>query len=221
MRIAHELFTTITVAQSPQAQTAREQAQATREQAQATREQAQQVREQAQQVREQAQEFKENLRAQIQAGIDAAREASEQGIPTPPTPPTLPRLTFGRDDPFNYGPQIPDEAVQIVSILGMTLVFCVVGFPIARAFARWLDRRGAVAAASPDLSNRLRAIEQAVESVAVEVERISEGQRFTTRVLSERTHEPAADFLARDRDVAHMGLPADSGPGAPINARRS
>jgi hypothetical protein len=29
-------------------------------------------------------------------------------------------------------------------------------------------------------------IEQAVDAIAVEVERISEGQRFTTRLLSER-----------------------------------
>lgn len=34
---------------------------------------------------------------------------------------------------------------------------------------------------------RLARIEQAVEAIAVEVERISEGQRFTTRLLSEQS----------------------------------
>ena len=34
---------------------------------------------------------------------------------------------------------------------------------------------------------RLARIEQAVDAIAVEVERISEGQRFTTRLLSEQS----------------------------------
>ena len=34
--------------------------------------------------------------------------------------------------------------------------------------------------------DRLARIEQAVDAIAVEVERISEGQRFTTKLLSER-----------------------------------
>jgi len=40
---------------------------------------------------------------------------------------------------------------------------------------------------SPALSEaRLARIEQTVEAIALEVERISEGQRFTTRLLSEQ-----------------------------------
>jgi hypothetical protein len=37
---------------------------------------------------------------------------------------------------------------------------------------------------------RLARIEQAVDAIAVEVERISEGQRFVTRLLSEQPHLP-------------------------------
>jgi len=41
---------------------------------------------------------------------------------------------------------------------------------------------------SPSLSEaRLARIEQAVEAIALEVERISEGQRFTTKLLSEQS----------------------------------
>ena len=36
------------------------------------------------------------------------------------------------------------------------------------------------------IESRLARIEQAVDAIAVETERISEGQRFTTKVLSER-----------------------------------
>jgi hypothetical protein len=44
--------------------------------------------------------------------------------------------------------------------------------------------------ASPLAEARLARIEQAVDAIALEVERISEGQRFTTRLLSEQSHSP-------------------------------
>jgi len=48
---------------------------------------------------------------------------------------------------------------------------------------------------APSLAEaRLARIEQAVEAIALEVERISEGQRFTTRLLSEASR-PAAKPL--------------------------
>ena len=47
--------------------------------------------------------------------------------------------------------------------------------------------------------NRMARIENAIEAVAVEVERISEGQRFTSRMLSEGAAVPVsgADRAAR------------------------
>jgi hypothetical protein len=38
----------------------------------------------------------------------------------------------------------------------------------------------------PELVARIARVEQIVESTAIEIERISEGQRFTTRLLSEK-----------------------------------
>lgn len=38
----------------------------------------------------------------------------------------------------------------------------------------------------PQLLARLARVEQIVETTAIEIERISEGQRFTTRLLSEK-----------------------------------
>jgi hypothetical protein len=53
---------------------------------------------------------------------------------------------------------------------------------IAETKARHLGRGEAV----PQLTEaRLERIEHAVEAIALEVERISEGQRFTTKLLSE------------------------------------
>lgn len=59
-----------------------------------------------------------------------------------------------------------------------------IGLPIARAYARRLEARPQVLPG--DVSGRLERMEQAIDSIAIEVERISEGQRFTTKLLSER-----------------------------------
>jgi hypothetical protein len=42
------------------------------------------------------------------------------------------------------------------------------------------------ASRDPEVMARLARVEQIVESTAIEIERISEGQRFTTRLLSEK-----------------------------------
>lgn len=85
--------------------------------------------------------------------------------------------------------RVPDGVVDIVQACVALLAFIVVGGPLARALARRIDKRtmSATAALPPEVTQRLAAIEQAVDSVAVEVERISEGQRFTTKLLSKRT----------------------------------
>ena len=44
-----------------------------------------------------------------------------------------------------------------------------------------------------EISQRLARIEQAVDATAVEVERISEAQRFTTKLLVEKGHQPAVE----------------------------
>lgn len=60
-----------------------------------------------------------------------------------------------------------------------------VGAPLARAFAKRMERESS-AKVSPEVTSRLERIEQAVDAIAIEVERISEGQRFTTKLLTER-----------------------------------
>jgi hypothetical protein len=48
------------------------------------------------------------------------------------------------------------------------------------------QRETLTAARDPELVARLTRVEQIVESTAIEIERISEGQRFTTKLLSEK-----------------------------------
>ena len=61
-------------------------------------------------------------------------------------------------------------------------------FPIALFFARrrWRGRfAGHPAELGTDSGRRLAGLEQGMEAIAIEIERISEGQRFVTRLLSE------------------------------------
>lgn len=44
----------------------------------------------------------------------------------------------------------------------------------------------------PASNARLDRLEQAMDAIAIEIERISEGQRFVTKVLTERNAQPAS-----------------------------
>ena len=78
------------------------------------------------------------------------------------------------------GPEIlvPFGAFATACIMG-------IGIPIARAYARKLDAQAKNPGVPLEVTSRLERMEQAIEAVAIEIERISEGQRFTTRLLSE------------------------------------
>ena len=79
------------------------------------------------------------------------------------------------------------EPAVVVPVAFFTMCAVIaVGFPLARAFARRMDREAVAPRVAPELVQRLEHMEQAIDSIAVEVERISEGQRFTTKLLSER-----------------------------------
>lgn len=116
-------------------------------------------------------------REAAQMARDAAREAMEAARATGTSAPQY--------DPLVFQDRGPPEGVVAMSItlfvvMGLTIVL----LPLARAFARRMDRHATIAPAQ-DITPRLDRIEQAVESIAIEVERISEGQRFTTKLMAE------------------------------------
>lgn len=82
---------------------------------------------------------------------------------------------------------IAELVIPIVGIVFGTITTMVLGLPIIRAIIRRFERRNAPAPAlPPDFSARLERIEQTVDSIALEVERVSEGQRFLTRLQTEQ-----------------------------------
>ncbi|HTE44317.1 MAG TPA: hypothetical protein VK636_03645 [Gemmatimonadaceae bacterium] len=54
-----------------------------------------------------------------------------------------------------------------------------------------------------DMADRLQRLEGSVDTVAVEIERISEAQRFTTRLLAERAATPALPDKAKGVVTPH------------------
>jgi hypothetical protein len=61
-----------------------------------------------------------------------------------------------------------------------------IGYPLARAYAARIERKPMTPTVPPEVAARLERMETAIDSIAIEVERISENQRFTTKLLSER-----------------------------------
>ena len=80
--------------------------------------------------------------------------------------------------------RIGGELVPIVMF--MCIAGSIIGYPIARAYARRLEHQPNEPERLPDVDARLERMEQAIDSIAIEVERIAEGQRFTTKLLAER-----------------------------------
>ncbi|HEY1952254.1 MAG TPA: hypothetical protein VGG76_05565 [Gemmatimonadaceae bacterium] len=77
----------------------------------------------------------------------------------------------------------PEVAVPLGAFA--TAIICAIGIPLARAYARRLDADSRNPRIPAEVASRLERMEQSLEAVAIEVERISEGQRFTTKLLSE------------------------------------
>ena len=96
---------------------------------------------------------------------------------------------------FSLAPPPPPPGEPIIGPDQITTVFTggvVLLLPFVIVLARRLWVRG-VRREVIDLENspRLQRIEQAVEAIALEVERIGEAQRFTTKLLSERQADAA------------------------------
>lgn len=104
------------------------------------------------------------------ADAAVSRAAGIPGAVQPPPPP-LPQS----------GP--PEEFWVIAG-----LILVPAAFILTIAYARRLWRRGAavVSAIPQEVYERFTRVEQSIDSVAVEVERIGEGQRYLTRLLSEK-----------------------------------
>ncbi len=88
----------------------------------------------------------------------------------------------------------PMDRVDFTAITAILSVF--VFFPLAITYARALWKRGSQQKVETLLekenAERLARLESAVDAIAIEMERVSEGQRFVTRLLAESQSRDAA-----------------------------
>jgi hypothetical protein len=110
----------------------------------------------------------------------------------PPEPSQISFTTAQAPDVWSTGSAFR----ELVFSDGFQIAAFLLVFPFALALARRVWVRGGPRPTVVDIENspRLQRIEQAIESIALEVERIGEAQRFTTKVLAER--EPVAGRIA-------------------------
>jgi uncharacterized phage infection (PIP) family protein YhgE len=77
---------------------------------------------------------------------------------------------------------IPPQAVDLAIGFFITCAVIVIGWPLARAFGRRIEGRAQPAAVDSGVAEQLQRIEHAVDAMAIEVERISESQRFMAKL---------------------------------------
>jgi hypothetical protein len=85
--------------------------------------------------------------------------------------------------------QPPDPNLIVQTVLSWVvpgIVTIVLGIPIVRLITKWLEPRPIPPRELSSIDGRLEKIEAAVDAIALEVERISESQRFTARLQSEQ-----------------------------------
>ncbi len=108
-------------------------------------------------------------------------------------------ITLGNGNPEIFtstGMPFPSDIPPGVQSIATTAIvgFCmmVAAYPVFGFLKALVNRRASTQQALPsrDVTDRLHRIESAVEAMSVEVERISEGQRFVTKVLTERSSTP-------------------------------
>jgi HAMP domain-containing protein len=144
------------------------------------REEVRQLARDAQRMARDAQQAAQDARAARNTRV--VTDGVPAVIPVPPTPPMPPGYTLHPG--FDASNVIPPQAVDIAIGFFVMCAVMVVGWPIARAFGRRLERRGEMATIPPAMTDQLQRIEQAVEAMAIEVERISESQRFMAKLQS-------------------------------------
>lgn len=80
-----------------------------------------------------------------------------------------------------------DQLARVI-IAGLIVSGIVIGL-MAQAWVKIRTSRNSSGEVTPAMDKRLERMEQAIESVAVEVERISEAQRFTAKLLADRAEQ--------------------------------
>jgi hypothetical protein len=110
----------------------------------------------------------------------------------------VPGAVVPKPEPIHRGP--PDEVYVLIGMFMFVFLL-----PLSIAFARRIWKRSSVVVQNipADLMARIQRIEHAVESSSLELERIGEGQRFITKLFSEKS--PVMQLPAKSSESGEKG----------------
>jgi hypothetical protein len=138
--------------------------------------------------------------------LDARQLQLESDIQT--TGQQLTSASAGLIATTSSGPMLAGLGSGQVLALSIVFTVCVLG-PLAIGFARTLFKRASMPAQPPmvfnEMAQRLERVEGAVDTIALEIERISEGQRFVTKLLSENQQAPMLGAGQRSAEPVRTG----------------
>jgi|SRR5687767_11138835 hypothetical protein len=149
-------------------------------------------------------QLREQIRAQVEQATRDARAAMREaeaaraqaqgagpglpGAPEIPGPPGgIPTISVkGMPWEADIPPRVKDVSIAFF----ITCAVIIVGFPIMRAIGKRIERAAPVPVTIPtEMQAQMQHLMQSVDAIAIEVERISEGQRFAAKMLAERNPE--------------------------------
>ena len=95
--------------------------------------------------------------------------------------------------------------VMTLSVLSILFVLFPLAVGVGRAIFKRASRQGPPPAVFTETAQRLERLEASVDAIAIEIERISEGQRFVTRLLSEGQPAPRLGAGQRTPETVRGG----------------
>lgn len=94
--------------------------------------------------------------------------------------------------------EIPGEVIPLVGMVMGTVMAIVLGYPIIRFIIKMIERRAdTTTLRAQDVTVQLRALQESVDTMAIELERIGEAQRFQAKLMMEREGKALGEGQAR------------------------
>jgi hypothetical protein len=133
-----------------------------------------------------ARQIRDAVRADAKAAVREAVAAAKAAQQPPPG-----QQTTSTGFPEGFPTDVPQNVLTL-GLAGMfMIVACVLGFPIVRVIARRFDPKlRPLPSAAQDVTPQLQQLQESVDAMAIELERISEGQRYAAKLLTERAGAP-------------------------------
>jgi hypothetical protein len=96
-------------------------------------------------------------------------------------------------------------AYYFTKYVAIAVVFAISGWML-KTWLKHQERMKELSMTNQNLGSsdqRLARVEQAVEAIAIEIERVSEGQRYVTKLLADRTPLPLPKTPERSTNTPH------------------